>query len=162
MQLSYRLLHTLLFLGSVIGMSFALYLEHIVGLEPCPLCVFQRVGLIAMGVFSLLALLHNPASAGLRKGYSVLASLAIGWSVGVAARHVWLQHLPADQVPTCGPGLDYLVEALPFKTVLQQVLSGSGECAVVDWTLLGLSLPTWSLAFFSALLLLSLFTLFKR
>lgn len=162
MQLSYRLLHTLLFLGSIIGMSFALYLEHIVGLEPCPLCVFQRVGLIAMGVFSLIALLHNPVSAWLRRGYSLLASLAIGWSVGVAARHVWLQHLPADQVPSCGPGLDYLVEALPFKTVLQQVLSGSGECAVVDWTLLGLSLPTWSLVFFSVLLLLSLFTLFKR
>lgn len=162
MQLSYRLLHTLLFLGSIIGMSFALYLEHIVGLEPCPLCVFQRVGLIAMGVFSLIALLHNPVSAWLRRSYSLLASLAIGWSVGVAARHVWLQHLPADQVPSCGPGLDYLVEALPFKTVLQQVLSGSGECAVVDWTLLGLSLPTWSLVFFSVLLLLSLFTLFRR
>ena len=162
MSFNYRQLHIILFLGSVIGMSFALYLEHIVGLNPCPLCVFQRVGLIGMGVFSLIALLHNPASAWVRKGYTILSTLAISWSVGVAARHVWLQTLPPDKVPSCGPGLDYLVEALPFKSVLQQVLSGSGECAVIDWTFLGQSLPVWSLLFFSALFIINIFVLVRR
>lgn len=162
MQFNFRLLHTILFLGSLVGMGFALYLEHVVGLNPCPLCVFQRVGLIGMGLFSLIALLHNPASKGLRKGYSILSTLAISWSVGVAARHVWLQNLPPEQVPSCGPGLDYLVEALPFKSVLQQVLSGSGECAEIDWIFLGQSLPVWSLVFFTVLLLINLFTLIRR
>ena len=162
MQLNYRLLNTILFLGSVIGMSFALYLEHVVGLEPCPLCVFQRVGLIGMGIFSLIALIHNPASTWLRKTYMVLSTLAISWSVGVAARHVWLQSLPPDQVPSCGPGLDYLVEALPFKAVLEQVLSGSGECAEIDWVFLGHSLPVWSLVFFMVLFIINIFVLVRR
>ncbi len=84
------------------------------------------------------------------------------WSVGVAARHVWLQHLPPDQVPSCGPGLDYLVDALPLKTVFQQVLTGSGECAMVDWTFLGQSLPFWSLVFFCILLMLCLWQLVRN
>ena len=162
MSLNYRKLHLILFLGSLVGMGFALYLEHVVGLNPCPLCVFQRVGLIGMGIFSLLALLHNPAATWLRKGYTVLSTLAISWSVGVAARHVWLQTLPPDKVPSCGPGLDYLVEALPFKAVLQQVLSGSGECAVIDWTFLGQSLPVWSLMFFIVLFIINVFILVRR
>lgn len=162
MQFSYRLVNTIILLGSIIGITFALYLEHVLGLEPCPLCVFQRVGLIAMGIIALIALIHNPKKPLLRRGYSLFSTLAISWSAGVAARHVWLQHLPPDQVPSCGPGLDYLVEALPFKAVLQQVLSGSGECAVIDWTFLGQSLPFWSLIFFSGLLLINLWLLFRK
>lgn len=162
MQLNYRMVNALILLGSIIGMAFALYLEHVQGLEPCPLCVFQRVGLIAMGFIALVALIHNPKKSWLRRGYSFFATLGIGWSVAVAARHVWLQHLPPDQVPSCGPGLDYLVEALPFKAVLQQVLSGSGECAVIDWTFLGQSLPVWSLIFFSILLLLNVWQLVRK
>jgi Disulfide bond formation protein DsbB len=162
MQLSYRVVNALLLIGSIVGISFALYLEHVQGLNPCPLCIFQRVGLIAMGLIALIALLHNPRKSWLKRGYTLLSSLAIGWSAGVAARHVWLQHLPKDQVPSCGPGLDYLVEALPFKQVLQQVLTGSGECAEIDWSFLGQSLPFWSLLFFAALLLINLWQLFRK
>lgn len=158
---SYRVLSGFLFLASVIGMAFALYLEHFQGLEPCPLCVFQRLGLIGLGFFSLLAFLHHPRSVSLRRIYTGLGGLAVMWSAAVAIRHVWLQTLPADQVPSCGPGLDYLVSALPLSTVLQQVLSGSGECAEVDWTLLGLSLPVWSAAFFVVLTALSLWQLLR-
>ncbi|MFU8927879.1 disulfide bond formation protein B [Acinetobacter puyangensis] len=162
MQLSYRVVNALLLIGSIVGISFALYLEHVQGLNPCPLCIFQRVGLIAMGLIALIALLHNPRKSWLKRGYALLSSLAIGWSAGVAARHVWLQHLPKDQVPSCGPGLNYLVEALPFKQVLQQVLTGSGECAEIDWSFLGQSLPFWSLLFFAALLLINLWQLFRK
>lgn len=162
MRLNYRLTNALLVLFSVIGMSFALYLEHVQGLMPCPLCVFQRVGLIAMGVVALLALIHHPKPLWTKRTYSVLSALAIAWSFAVAARHVWLQHLPADQVPSCGPGLDYLVEALPFKQVLAQVLSGSGECAAIDWQFLGQSLPFWSLIFFAGLLAINLWQIIRK
>jgi protein dithiol:quinone oxidoreductase len=162
MQWSYRFVSGLLFVASVIGMAFALYLEHVQGLEPCPLCVFQRLGLIALGFFSLIALIHNPKSNGLKRSYAFLGTLGILWSAGVAARHVWLQHLPPDQVPSCGPGLDYLVDVLPLKSVLEQVLTGSGECAVIDWTFLGQSLPVWSFVFFSVLTLVSVWQLFRK
>ena len=158
---NYRFINGLLVLASIVGMSFALYLEHVKGLDPCPLCVFQRVGLMAMGIFALIAFLHNPASNLMKRMYALLATLSIGWSVGVAARHVWLQTLPPNQVPSCGPGLNYLIDALPLKTVLNEVLTGSGECAAIDWTFLGQSLPVWSLVFFSVLLLICLWQLFR-
>ena len=159
---SYRVVSGFLFLASVIGMAFALYLEHVQGLEPCPLCVFQRLGLIGLGLISLIALLHNPKSNGMKRGYAFLSLAAISWSAGVAARHVWLQNLPKDQVPSCGPGLDYWVETLPLKSIFEQVLKGSGECALVDWSFLGQSLPVWSLAFFSVLALVCLWQLFRK
>jgi disulfide bond formation protein DsbB len=151
-----------LVIASIVGMAFALYLEHVQGLEPCPLCVFQRVGLMGLGIISLVALIHNPSSAWGKRLYALLGSLSILWSAGVAARHVWLQNLPPDQVPSCGPGLNYLIDALPLKNVLAQVLTGSGECAVIDWTFLGQSLPVWSLVFFTILAVASLWQLLRR
>ncbi|SDB82230.1 disulfide bond formation protein B [Acinetobacter boissieri] len=161
MKLSYRLVNLFLVFASVVGMAFALYLEHFKGLQPCPLCVFQRVGLIFMGLFALIALLHNPKLRIFRVIYAFLATLSILWSFAVAARHVWIQHLPASEVPSCGPGLNYLVDVLPMKEVLSQVLTGSGECAKIDWTFLGQSMPVWSLLFFAVLLFFS-FTQFLR
>ncbi len=162
MQPSYRLVSGLFFVASLIGMAFALYLEHVQGLEPCPLCIFQRIGLIAFGVFSLLAFVHNPTSNKLKRAYTLVAGLGVLWSAGVAARHVWLQNLPPDEVPSCGPGLDYLLDALPLKSVFEQVLSGSGECAKIDWTLLGVSLPVWSFLLFAILVLLSIWQLVRK
>lgn len=162
MQWSYRFVSGLLVLASIVGMTFALYLEHFKGLEPCPLCIFQRVGLMAMGIVALIAFLHNPVSNAFKRVYAFLATLGILWSVGVAIRHVWLQTLPPDQVPSCGPGLNYLLDALPLKTVLQQVLQGSGECAAIHWTFLGQSLPVWSLAYFSLILVLCVWQLLRR
>ncbi len=160
--LSYRRVSVLLFLASVAGIGFALYLQHVVHLDPCPLCIFQRIGLIIMGVFSLIAAIHNPQGRVGRVVYSVLATLGILWSVGVAARHVWLQHLPPDDVPACGPGLDYWLQTFPLQSVVQKVLHGSGECAKVDWTMLGWSLPHWALLFFAGLLLVNLWQLVRR
>jgi len=159
---NYRFVSGLLFLASVIGMSFALYLEHVQGLEPCPLCIFQRIGLIGLGIISLIAFLHNSPKIIFKRIYSFLGLISILWSVGIAARHVWLQHLPKDQVPSCGPGLNYWVETLPLHAVFENVLKGSGECAMIDWTFLGQSLPTWSLLFFSILALICLWQLFRK
>lgn len=162
MKFKYRLINGLLVLSSMVGMAFALYLEHFKGLPPCPLCIFQRVGLIFMGLFALIAFLHHPKQHIFRVVYAFLATLSILWSFAVAARHVWIQHLPPNEVPSCGPGLNYLVDVLPMKDVLAQVLTGSGECAKIDWTLFGQSLPVWSLLFFAVLLLLNLTQFFRK
>lgn len=107
-------------------------------------------------------ILHNPVSNAVKRFYAFLASVGILWSVGVASRHVWLQTLPPDQVPSCGPGLNYLLDALPLKTVMQQVLQGSGECAAIDWTFLGQSLPVWSLAYFVLILAICVWQLLRH
>lgn len=156
-----RLVNLLLALAAVVAMIFALFLQHGQGLEPCPLCVFQRVAVIAVGIAAFAAWLHGPGLSG-RRVYAVLAALAAAVGVVVAGRHVWLQHLPADQVPSCGPGLDYWMAALPLQDVIEQVFRGSGECAKVDWTWLGVSLPGWTLVLFCGLLLVSLWQLLRR
>jgi disulfide bond formation protein DsbB len=124
--------------------GYALYAQHVLALEPCPLCIFQRVAVIAMGAVFAVAALHGPGQVG-RRAYAALIGLAGLAGAGVAGRHVWLQALPPEKVPACGPGLDYILEAFPLRDALQMVLSGSGECANVDWSLLGLSMPAWVL-----------------
>ncbi|SHM02327.1 disulfide bond formation protein B [Vreelandella subglaciescola] len=135
----------------VLMMAVALGLEHIGGLEPCPLCIFQRVGVIATGLVLAVAAMHNPAGRVGRAIYALLAFVAVAGGAFVAGRHVWLQSLPPDQVPSCGPGLDYMVDVLPMQEVVATVLSGSGECASIDAAFLGLSLPAWTLAGFVVL-----------
>ena len=125
-------------------MAYALFAQYVLKLEPCPLCIFQRVAIIGLGVVFLVAALHNPGTIG-RRIYAVALVLAAGAGAGVAGRHVWLQNLPPDKVPACGPGLDFMMQTFPFLEVLDMVLSGSGECANVDWSFLGLSMPTWVL-----------------
>jgi protein dithiol:quinone oxidoreductase len=162
MKLSARRVNVGLFLASVIGMGFALYLQYYEHLEPCPLCVFQRLGLMFMGFFALIAALHDPRQLAMRRVYSLLTTLGALWSVGVASRHVWIQHLPPEDVPACGPGLDYWMQTFPLQSVIQKVLHGSGECAKVDWTLLGWSLPHWALLFFVVLLMVNIGQLMRK
>lgn len=130
------------FLACVGMMAYALYAEHFLLLMPCPLCVFQRMAVISLGIIFLVAALHNPAGWG-RRVYAVLKLVATGAGIGVAGRHVWLQNLPADQVPACGAGYDYIMDTLPFTEALSTIFSGSGECATIDWQFLGLSMPAW-------------------
>lgn len=130
--------------------AYALYAEYKLFLMPCPLCVFQRMAVIALGLAFLAATLHNPAGWG-RRVYAVLVLLAAGAGISVAGRHVWLQHLPADQVPTCGPGFDYIIDSFPLADALKMIFSGSGECADINWLFLGLSMPGWLLIVFTTL-----------
>ena len=123
-------------------MAYALYAEHVLLLAPCPLCVFQRMAVIALGIVLLLAALHNPAT-GVARAYAGLALLAGGTGVAIAGRHVWLQNLPEDKVPACGPGFDYIIESFPLADALKLIFTGSGECATIDWQFLGLSMPAW-------------------
>jgi disulfide bond formation protein DsbB len=137
----------------VLMMAVALGLEHIAGLEPCPLCIFQRVAVLSAAAVFVVAAIHNPegrVGAGL---YGVLGLAAVAGGIGVAGRHLWLQSLPPEEVPSCGPGLDYMMELLPWRDVVAMVLSGSGECAEIDFLFLGISLPGWTLIGFVVLAL---------
>ena len=128
-------------------LAFALYLQYVEQQEPCPLCILQRIAFFAMMAVFVIAALHGPH----RRGafvYSTIAFLFAVAGAAVAARHVWLQHLPANQVPACGPGLEYMLERFPLSEVLGKVLAGSGECAEVGWRFLGLSIAGWSLVWF--------------
>lgn len=128
-------------------LGYGLWLQHVDGLEPCPLCVFQRVAFIVLGLIFVVAALHGPRRIGAMV-YGVLAAIAAAVGAGIAGRHVWLQNLPADQVPACGPGLQYMLEQFPLQRMIEKVLSGSGECASVDWSFLGLTIPGWALVWF--------------
>lgn len=132
------------------ALGFAYLLEYGFGLAPCPLCVLQRVAMLAAALAFLAGAIHNPRAWG-RWGYSLLALVGAGAGAAIAGRHVWLQSLPADQVPACGPPLDYMLEILPFTEVLRVVLRGDTDCAKVDAAWLGLSLPAWTLLAFVAL-----------
>lgn len=124
--------------------GFALYSQSNLLLDPCPLCIVQRVAFMALGLVFLLGALHGPSTLAGRRTYAVLAALVAVMGAVVAGRHLWLQSLPPDQVPACGPGLSYLLEAFPLSDVVRQVFTGSGECAKVDWTFLGLAMPGWT------------------
>lgn len=154
-RLSFRALSVLGFLACVAGMIFALYLEHYRGYEPCPLCVFQRVAMIVAGLVFLVAALRAPRAAG-RWVYGLLTALSAATGAAIAGRHVWLQSLPPEQMPACGPTLDYLLDMLPFTEVVSLVLKGDGNCARIDAAWLGLSLPAWTLLSFIGLALYAL------
>ena len=132
-------------------MGYALYVQYGIGLEPCPLCVMQRIAVIACGVVFLLGAIHNPGRVGAIV-YSLVVILFAGAGAAVAARHVWLQTLPPDQVPACGPGLSYMLDTLPFQEVLATVFKGSGECAKIDWRFLELAMPGWTFVFFVSII----------
>ena len=141
-------------------MGYALYLQYGEGIEPCPLCMLQRICVTAMGVVFLVATFHNPGRAGAGV-YALLQLLIGGTGAAIAARQVWLQSLPKDQVPACGMGLNYMLETLPFTDAMRQVLEGSGECAEKGWEFLHLSIAGWTLVFFVAMIVAS-FALIRR
>jgi disulfide bond formation protein DsbB len=120
------------------------YAQLHLGLVPCPLCMFQRFGVALLGGVFLVACLHDPKGWGARV-YAVLLGLAALLTAGIAARHLYVQHLPPGMVPSCGAPLEYMVKIMPLTTVIAKVLSGSGECAVVNWQFLGLAMPGWVL-----------------
>lgn len=162
MRWSFRAQCLLGFTVCAVLLGFALYTQLHGGLVPCPLCIFQRIAFTATALVFLVAGLHAPRNATAQRGYAILALVAAAIGIGIAGRHVWIQHLPPDQVPSCGPGLDYLRELMPLTGVIRKVLTGSGECARVDWTLLGLSMAEWGLVWFVLLAFWAAYLAFRR
>lgn len=132
------------FLACVCLLAYAYYAQFVLHLEPCPLCIFQRVGIFAVGVLFLIAALHDPAAAG-RRIYALLLLVAALATAGVALRHLYIQSLPPGSVPACGASLDFMLKVFSLSEVLVKVLTGSGECAQVTWQFLGLAMPAWVL-----------------
>lgn len=149
------------FLGCVFLLAMATYFQFVGGLEPCPLCISQRIGILLTGIVFLLALLHNPGHVGV-KAYALIGTLTALAGGSISVRHVWLQHLPPEEVPECGPGLEYIFNNFPLTETLKLMLSGTGDCAKVDWTFLGLSMPAWTLIAFLMLAALSLAQFWNR
>jgi disulfide bond formation protein DsbB len=136
--------------------AFALYLQHFEGQDPCPLCIVQRVAYIALGAVFLAAAVHGPGRTGAMV-YGGLLVIVATLGGAIAARHVWLQHLPKDRIPECGPGLEYMLRKYPPPQALEKLLAGSGECSESAWSFLGLSIAEWSLAW---LVLLGAFSIY--
>lgn len=146
--------------GCAFLMAVALYMEHVMALEPCPLCIFQRIAVISVGIIALIAAIHNPKKPGVSiYGGLMITAAAIGSALSI--RQLYLQSLPEDEVPSCGPGLDYLLDVFPLTEVIEMVLSGDGSCAEVMWTFLGISIPGWTLVGFIGLIGFGLFQILR-
>jgi len=137
--------------GNLIGfavcaalLAYAYYAQFVLHLEPCPLCIFQRVAVFCLGVVFLVAALHD-GGLWARRGYALLIGLAAFAAAGVALRHLYIQSLPEGAVPSCGASLDFMLKVFSLSEVLVKVLTGSGECAKVTWSFLGLAMPGWVL-----------------
>lgn len=150
-----RTLFLIMFLIVLGFIGFALYLQYIEHLEPCPLCMLQRVVFIIIGLVALIACLHNPMIYGLRK-YAILNSLISLGGMALAGRHIWLEQLPPNQVPACGPSLEVMLQYLPLFEVFKSAIMGSANCIKIDWSMFGLSIATWSFIGFAALLIINL------
>ena len=136
-------------------LAFAYYLQYVEYQDPCPLCLLQRGVYYAMAAVFLVAALHAPGAVG-TVIYSGLIVAGAGIGAAIAGRQVWLQHLPKDQVPACGPGLEYMLDRFPLGEAFKRIFAGSGECAESGWSFLGLTIAGWSLVWF---VLLGLFAI---
>ena len=134
-------------LGCVFLLAMGAYFQFVQKLNPCPLCISQRLAILATGIVFLIAALHNPQQKGTTR-YAITGTITALMGASISTRHVWLQHLPPDEVPECGPGLEYMLQNFPLFDTLKLMLSGTGDCAKVDWTLLGFSMPVWTLLAF--------------
>ena len=157
LQLTPRLGYLAGFLACAGLLAFSLYLQYYEYQNPCPLCILQRVAFIALMVVFLAGALHGPQRIGAIV-YSALLAIISATGAGIASWHVWLQHLPKDKVPECGPGLAYMLDKLPLFDAFAKIFRGSGECAEVGWTLFTLSIAGWSLVWFVLLGALAVYT----
>ncbi len=149
----HRHIYLAIWLGCSLLIAIALYMQYQMELIPCALCMTQRVFIIAVGIVALIAWLHNPNSNS--KAHTIYPTIGIILAIigaGFSSRHVWLQSLPIDLAPACGPSLSYLLETVPFVETLTVLLQGDGNCAESVWSFLGLTIPGWTLVAFIGLL----------
>ncbi len=157
---SIRSTNLAIFLAVVTLILAAVYMEHVMKLEPCPLCITQRIFFILTGLMGLLAFLHNPKTLG-RRIYALLGIASAIAGAAFAGRQIWLQSLPADQVPACGASIAYMLENFPLYDVFQALLQGDGSCAEVQ-KVFGLSIPKWSLMAFIGLIFTNIFQAVRK
>jgi len=160
MKATPRSIHLGMFLVCAGLIAFALYLQHSLGLEPCPMCILQRYAFIVVGVIALVAALHGPALIGQRV-YSGLILLFAATGAGVAIRHVYLEHNP-PKIFDCGADVGFMLESFPLTEALPMIFRGTGDCTKVLWRFLGLSIAEWSLICFVLLIVAALVALTNK
>ena len=148
-------------LACALLLGYGYFLEHVEGLDPCPLCLLQRGAFVLLAALLLAAAVHRPRTRGGARAYGVAAGLVAGAGAGIAGWHLRLQSLPPGEAPECGPGLDYMWSTFSLGETIRMVFTGSGECAEVSWSFLSLSLPAWALIWFVALGIVSLVNNFR-
>jgi disulfide bond formation protein DsbB len=159
-MVSYRQLSAVLFIVPALLLAFGYYLQFVEGIEPCPLCMTQRLAFYAIAITAIIAF-FTPQSLFLQHLWAAVSGIFALIGMGVAGRQIWLQHLPEDQVPACGPGFEFIINSFPLSEAIQIMFRGNGNCAEVHWTLLSLSIAEWSFLAFSGLLLLCLLKIVK-
>ena len=142
-------------------LGYAFYVQFQLDIQPCPFCIFQRIAFAALGIVFLLGGLHAPRAPGGRRAWSLLAFVAAAVGAGYAGRHSWVQLNP-PAMPSCGPGLNFIVEQHSWLGAARKVLLATGDCSAIDWQFLGLSMPMWCLVFFVAMGLGALYAGFRR
>jgi protein dithiol:quinone oxidoreductase len=160
-RITNRSIFLAVFLLSAAMLGVGYLMQYGMGLEPCPLCMTQRAFILFTGVTAAIAALHGPR----RLGSRIYAGLALMFSLvgaGFSGRHLWLQSLPPDRVPACGPSVDYILDTFPPLEALEILLRGTGDCAKVDWSLFGISIPGWTLLGFAVLAIGAVLTLYTR
>ena len=158
---SFRISNLGIFIACALFIAIAYYMQYVMYLDPCPLCMVQRIAIMLIGLVGFAAFAHNP----FRRGKIIYSAALIIFSVFgalIAGRHVWLQNLPSDRVPECFPGIGFILANNPFMDAIQIILGGTGECAEIHWTFLGLSIPGWTLVFFVTFSGLALFQLINQ
>ncbi len=130
--------------------AYALYVQFALAIEPCPMCIFQRIVFIVLAIVFLAGAIQNPRERG-RRVYGVILLLSAFVGIGIAARHIWVQHQPPDPYAGCAPGWNYMISNFPLSKALKQAFTGSADCSVVNWTLFGFSMPAWTLLCFALL-----------
>lgn len=148
-----RVLFLAIFAGCAGLLGFGLYLQHALSLEPCPMCILQRYAFVLVGIIALIAAAHGPARLGSRIYGGLLALVALAGG-GVATWQTWLIHNPPP-VAECGPGLEFMVSQFPLTEVLPMLFQGSGDCAKVQWSFLGLAIAEWALVAFTGIVVAS-------
>ena len=154
-----RIFFIFIFIICVALLTFGLYLEHFKGLDACPLCILQRIAYISIVLVTLIGILHNPIRTSLIIYKSSIVILATIGAL-IAGRQIWLQHLPPELVPECGPGFDYMLNVFPFADAIKMILTGSGECAEVNWRFIGLSIAEWSLIMFLGITIATIISIY--
>jgi disulfide bond formation protein DsbB len=141
----------------------AYYFQYVKGLTPCPLCIIQRLAVFGLALWFLVLAITNAKRGGwLNRGVNGFAAITALGGIAAAGRQVWLQYLPADQVPACGPSFDFMLNVFSGTELLTELFRGSGECAKVDWTLFGFSMAQYTLAFFSFMFIFTVFRAWKK
>jgi disulfide bond formation protein DsbB len=160
MKATARLIYLGMFLVCAGLIAFALYLQHSLGLEPCPMCILQRYAFIVVGIIALVAAVHGPGLVGHRI-YSGFLVLFAATGAGVAIRHVYLEHNP-PKIFDCGADVGFMLESFPLTEALPMIFRGTGDCTKVVWRFLGLSIAEWSLICFALLIVAALLALVNR